>query len=466
MSQTAESVNGSGPLMRMPTMSGGWPLLGHLPGFLKDPVSLLTRGWSAEGDLFRFKIGFSNFALFTGLEAHDFYFRAGQDELSAKACYQFTVPIFGKGVAYDVAPELMAEQLGFLFPALRDNAMRRYAKIMYHEVCMYADSLGKEGQLDLPAALNELTVRNASHSLICKEVRHEASSEFAAAYHELQNGINTLGFFFPNLPTAAHRSRDRARQKIHQIFSKIMEKRRREGSDEQDFMQTLMEARYKDGRALTDDEISGILVTVLFAGQHTSAVLGTWTMLELMRDTAYLARVREENEKLYSDTGFMELTTLKQQSILEYAIREGERLHPPLILLIRKVLKPLVYNGYEIPVGTLAMVSPAVSHRLEHIFSDPERFNPDRYAPPAREDKQHHYTLIGFGGGKHRCMGKAFAILQLKIVLGVLFDRFDFSINSCFPLPNYRSWVTGPTEPCLVNYKRRLEPSILKTEVA
>jgi len=466
MSQTAESVNGTGPLMVMPTMSGGWPLLGHLPGFLKDPVSLLTRGWNDEGDLFRFKIGLSNFALFTGPEAHDFYFRAAQDELSAKACYQFTVPIFGKGVAYDVAPEVMAEQLGFLFPALRESSMRKYAKIMNQEACLYADSLDEEGQIDLPSVLNEITVRIASHSLIGKEVRHEASSEFAAAYHELQNGINVLGFFFPNVPIAAHRSRDRARQQITEIFSRIMDRRRREGSSEQDFMQTLMEARYKDGRALTDDEISGLLITVLFAGQHTSAILGTWTILELMRDADYLARVREETEELYSETGCVDLANLKQQNTLEYAIREGERLHPPLILLVRKVLKPMAYNGYEIPVGTLAMVSPAVSHRLEHVFADPERFNPDRYAPPAREDKQHHYTLIGFGGGKHRCMGKAFAILQLKVILAVLFDRFDFSFDSSFPLPNYRSWVTGPVEPCRINYKRRSRPAILKTEAA
>lgn len=466
MSQTAESTKSVGALMTMPTMDGGWPLLGHLPGFLKDPVSLLTRGWNTEGALFQFKIGFSDFALFTGPEAHDFYFRASQDELSAKACYQFTVPIFGKGVAYDVAPELMTEQLGFLFPALREASMRRYAKIMHHEACLYADSLGKEGHIDLPSFLNELTVRIASHSLICKEARHEASSEFAAAYHALQNGINTLGFFFPNIPTRAHRSRDRARREIARIFSRIMEKRRREGSNERDFMQTLMEARYKNGRALTDDEISGILVTVLFAGQHTSAVLGTWTILELMRNTAYLARVREETEQLYSDNGYVDLANLKQQHILEYAIREGERLHPPLILLIRKVTKPLAYQGYEIPVGTFAMVSPAVSHRLEHIFANPEQFNPDRYAPPAREDKQHHYTLIGFGGGKHRCMGKAFAILQLKVVLAVLFDRFDFSFESPFPLPNYRSWVTGPVEPCRISYKRRSQPSILKTAVS
>ncbi|MDE0715593.1 MAG: cytochrome P450, partial [Gammaproteobacteria bacterium] len=138
-----------------------------------------------------------------------------------------------------------------------------------------------------------------------------------------------------------------------------------------------------------------------------------------------------------------------------HAVRECERLHPPLIMLIRKVLKPLEYGGYTVPTGALAMVSPAVSHRLPHIFDDPERFNPERFAPPASEDKQHHYALIGFGGGKHRCMGKNFAYLQLKAIWTVLLDRFDFQADTAFPAPNYGSWVTGPKEPCRLRYRQR-----------
>ncbi len=454
---TAQSQNSidPGPDVVAPRLSGGWPLVGHLPSFLKDPVSLLQRGWQEKGDLYRFRLGPRDFALFTGPEAHDFYFRMPEEELNAKAVYQFTVPIFGRGVAYDVAPELMAEQLGFLFPALRDSSMRRFAKIMFAEASRFADSLGTEGEIDLPYAMNELTVRIASHCLIGDEVRNQVDSGFAEAYHELQNGINTLGFFFPKLPTAGHRSRDRARKKIAEIFGQVMAKRRRSGIKGEDFMQTLMDACYQDGRPLSDEEITGILVTVLFAGQHTSAILGTWTALELLRDAAYVARVREEVESLYSETGTMDLDGLKRQVTLEYAVREGERLHPPLIILIRKVLSPLQYGSYTLPVGTLAMVSPAVSHRLPHIFSDPDRFFPDRFAPPASEDKKHHYTLIGFGGGKHRCMGKNFAIMQLKVILAVLFERFDFRLNAAFPSPNYGSWVTGPREPCRLHYRRR-----------
>ena len=446
----------------VPELSGGWPLLGHLGEFQRNPVSMLARGSRELGDLHRFRLGPQNFVLFAGPDAHTAYFKAPDDQLDAKSVYQFTVPIFGRGVAYDVSPELMSEQIGFLFPALRESAMDGFARIMFEESNLFADSLDEEGELDLPVAMNQLTVNIASRCFLGEEVRNEVDAGFAQAYHDLQYGINTLGFFLPRLPIPAHRKRDRARRKVTDIFSCIMRERRRSQAESHDFMQTLMQARYKDGRALTDNEITGILLSALFAGQHTSAVLATWTGLELFRATAYLERVREEVRAVYGEAGAMSFAGLKQQLQLENAVRECERLHPPLILLIRKVLRPLEYQNCVVPAGTLAMVSPAVSHRLPEVFADPERFLPDRFAGPDSEEKQHPYALIGFGGGRHRCMGKHFAIMQIKAIWTVLSERFDFFLDGAFPGPNYGSWVTGPRTPCRIRYRRRSQASVFR----
>ena len=450
------------PGERVPELSGGWPLIGHLLEFQKEPVALLSRGRREHGDIFRFRLGPQDFVLFSGPDAHDFYFGAAEDRLDAKAVYEFTVPIFGRGVAYDVAPEIMSEQLGFLFPALQGAAMRRFARIMFEEVSLFADSLDDEGHMDLPLAMNQLTVNIASHCLIGREVRELVDEGFADAYHDLQRGINTLGFFFPRLPTTAHRTRDRARRRVAKLFAGVLADRRRRGNAPDDLMQTLMTARYKDGRSLDDEEIAGILLTVLFAGQHTSAVLATWTGLELMAAPSYLARVREEIREVYRQEGILSLANLKRQVALENVVRECERLHPPLILLIRKVTADIHYRDYLVPRGTLAMVSPAASHRLPHVFRNPERFAPDRFGSPDFEDKQHRYALIGFGGGKHRCMGKHFAYVQLKAIWTVLLDRFDFFLDTVVPAPNYGSWVTGPMEPCRLRYRRRREASVFR----
>ncbi|MCY4069525.1 MAG: cytochrome P450 [Acidimicrobiaceae bacterium] len=457
---TATSNNGSSAAS-IPELSGGRPLIGHLPEFLKDPVGMLDRCWRDHGDLVRFRLGTRKFVLFTGPEAHDCYFRAPEEQLDARAGYQFTVPIFGRGVAYDVEPEIMAEQLGFLYPALRDASMRRYARIMYEETCAFADALGEEGTIDLPVHMNELTVKIASRCLLGQEVRDQVDSGFAEAYHDLEGGINLLGFFAPRLPIPAHVRRDRARRKITKILSEVMSERRRSGTATDDFMQTLMEARYEDGRALNDEEATGILLTALFAGQHTSAVLATWIGLEMFRDHDCVTRVRGEMQEVYSEDGALSLAGLNKQSALGRVVRECERLHPPLIILIRKVVEPLQYAGHTVTAGTMAAVCSASSHRLPHLFSDPHRFDPERFADPRNEGDQHKYALIGFGGGKHRCMGEKFALLQLKAIWTVLLDRFDFELATEFPAPNYGSWVTGPKPPCMVRYRRRSQARVI-----
>ena len=445
-----------------PELSGGQPLLGHLREFQREPVEMLLRARDEGGDLVRFRLGPREFVLFCGPEAHDAYFRAPEEQFSAKDVYQFTVPIFGRGVAYDVSTEIMDEQLGFLFPALRESMMETFPPVMFDETRRFAEALGDEGEIDLPRAMNNLTVRIASRCLIGQEVRGVVDEGFADNYHDLQNGINTLGFFFPRLPTAAHRSRDRARRRIADLFGQIMAERRRAGANPDDFMQTLMGARYRDGRRLSDEEIAGILLTVLFAGQHTSAVLATWIGVEVAQEASYVDRIRAEVADVYGESGTMSLAGLTQQAALENAVRECERLHPPLILLIRKVLKPMRYGDHVVPARTMAMVSPAAAHRLAGVFADPDRFNPDRFAPPDCEDRQHTYALIGFGGGKHRCMGKRFAYLQLKAIWTVLLDRFDFALASPIPAPHYGSWVTGPTEPCRLRYRRRPQPTVVR----
>ena len=458
---TLSSANHSPPADKsVPKLGGGWPLVGHLREFVKDPVSLMSRGSREGGELVRFRLGPREVILFSGPKAHDFYFRAPEDHLNAKAVYKFTIPIFGRGVAYDVSADLMDEQLGFLYPALRESALRRFAGIMFDETNKFADTLGDHGEIDLPNAMNQLTINIACRCLIGAEVREQVDIGFADAYHELQGGLNTLGFFLPYFPTSGHLRRDRARKRVVELFSRIMSERRRRGYQPDDFMQTLMEARYKDGRAMSDDEITGMLLTVLFAGQHTSAVLATWTCLELLKAPSYLAKIRDEAQHVYRNEESVNLDGLKKQIILEHAIRENERMHPPLILLVRKVLKPMRFENHLVPEGALAMISPAVSHRLPHLFADPDRFYPERFAPPASEDKQHRYALIGFGGGKHMCMGKHFAYLQLKTIWTVLFDRFDFQLDTPVPAPNYGSWVTGPKLPCHIGYQRRSEPGV------
>ena len=447
-------IRGPEPLAP-PRLSGGQFLLGHTLEFQRDPMALLGRGYRELGPVFEFAAGGQRFVCLAGPALHDAYFRAPEDQLSAKAVYGFTVPIFGRGIAYDAPSELMAEQVGFLRPALNTQRMRSYAERMRDEVALYTDAWGDRGDLNLSEATNELTINIASRCLLGDEIRENLAGGFAELYHDLQGGINAIGFIAPNLPTPAHRRRDRARKEVVALLGKILAERRRTGRVAEDFMQSLMESRYSDGRALTDHEIAGILMTALFGGQHTSGVLAAWVGVELLQHPHALSPVLRELDDVYRDGRELSMASLKEQVQLERAVKECERLHPPLPLLVRKVMRDFDVAGYRIPAGRLAVVSPGLSHRLPDVFSDPHRFDPERFAPPREEDARQSHSLVSFGGGKRRCIGQAFAYMQIKTIWTVIFSRFELELASPVPAQDQKSWVAGPKDPCRIRYRRR-----------
>jgi sterol 14-demethylase len=118
-------------------------------------------------------------------------------------------------------------------------------------------------------------------------------------------------------------------------------------------------------------------------------------------------------------------------------------------------MEPFRVNGYELPVGSLAVASPAVTHRLATIYSEPDRYDPDRFAPGREEDRRASYSLIGFGGGKHRCIGMVFAYQQLKVIWTSILRRYEIELVNGQYRPDYRSLVVGPQMPCRIRYKRR-----------
>jgi sterol 14-demethylase len=438
----------------IPRLAGGLPGLGHALEFRRDPVRLIQRGRDLYGDIFAFQLFGNSVHVLTGAGGNEAFFKAPDAVLSAREAYQFTVPIFGKGVAYDATAELMDQQLRMVHPALRDEKMQSYARFMTAEIENHLDSWGDSGTLDLLTTMNEITISTASRCLFGAEFRTVLASTFGRLYRDLERGINMVAFFAPNFPLPAMRRRDRARRQVVELMSPLIEARRARGGSSDDFLDTLIAARGPDGEPLSDDTIIGLLLTLLFAGQHTSAVLATWTGVLLLQQPHYIAPILAEQANMLGSAD-MTLASLKQLIRLERCIKEAERLHPPLVVLMRKVLGNFEFRDYVMPAGDLAMVSPAVSQRIPEIFTDPSRYDPDRFAPPREEDRRTPHALIGFGGGKHRCVGLAFAYQQVKVIWSILFQRYTFELVDRKQRPNYATFVVGPRQPCLVRYRSR-----------
>src|SRR5581483_4383416 len=118
---------------------------------------------------------------------------------------------------------------------------------------------------------------------------------------------------------------------------------------------------------------------------------------------------------------------LKQLPLLDRILRETERLHPPAPGGFRAVIEDFDYGGYRIPAGWNVMYSSVFTHHMPELWSEAERFDPDRFAAPRSEGKQ-PFCLIGFGGGPRVCVGLAFAQMQMRIVMSYLLRHMRFEL--------------------------------------
>ena len=145
----------------------------------------------------------------------------------------------------------------------------------------------------------------------------------------------------------------------------------------------------------------------------------------------------------------LDFDILAKMDELHFAVKEALRMHPPLIMLLRMAQVPFdveTSDGkkYTIPKGHIVATSPAFAHRLENVYSDPDVYNPGRFREPNPEDKAAFASFIGFGGGRHGCMGETFAYMQIKTIWSVLLRNFDFELVGNLPEPDYEGMVVGP----------------------
>lgn len=455
---------GGGP---PPMYSEGLPLVGNVVAFMRDPLGLVRRGHAARGGVFTIRIAHKRMTFLLGAAPHAAFFRATDEQLDQTEVYRFSVPVFGRGVVYDAPLPVRLQQFRLLSLSLRVNMLETYVPMMVGECVAFFDAWADDGEVELFEALSQLIILTASRCLMGREIRENLFGEVSRLIHDLDEGMQPLSVLAPYLPTPAHARRDAAREELRALYTPIIKARRAADAAraageavppaEDDMLQTLLESRYRDGRAMDDNEVVGMLVAALFGGQHTSSITSTWTGLELLRSPTQLAAALAEQDAVRASHG-EELTyvSLGAMDVLHRAMKETLRMYPPLIFLLRKVLSPRPVGGYTIPVGDVAMVSTQVSGRLPELFDNPDVWDPERFAPGREEDRRAPFSYLGFGGGRHGCMGEGFAYLQVKTIWAVLLRTFELTAVGPLPLPDFGAMVVGPKGATTVRYRRRV----------
>ncbi|UYF93333.1 cytochrome P450 [Rhodococcus aetherivorans] len=440
-------------------VSGGEHEHGHLEELRTDPIGLMQRVREECGDVGAFQLADRNVVLLSGARANEFFFRSADEDLDQQAAYPFMKPVFGEGVVFDASPERRKEMLHN--SALRGEQMKGHAATIEREVRDIVAGWGDEGEIDLLEFFAELTIYTSSACLIGKKFRDQLDSRFASLYHDLEKGTDALAFVDPYAPIESFRRRDEARRGLVALVEEIMVDRIAnppQGKEDRDMLDVLVSIKDENGKErFSADEITGIFISMMFAGHHTTSGTAAWALIELLRNPEYLRGVTDELDVLYADGEGVSFHALRQIPMLESVLKETLRLHPPLILLLRVARGEFEVEGYRIGEGDLVGATPAISNRIPEDFPEPDAFDPGRYLDPRQEDIVNRWTWIPFGAGRHRCVGAAFALMQLKAIFSVLLRDYEFEMAQ--PADTYRNdhskMVVQLAQPCAVRYRPR-----------
>jgi cytochrome P450 len=223
---------------------------------------------------------------------------------------------------------------------------------------------------------------------------------------------------------------EKLRRRYDAIIAGLIAEARRDPrlQERSDVLALLLQARYDDGSPIADDHVADELLTLLAAGHETTATTLAWAVERLRRHPRLLARLTEE-----VDAG--------DSQLLQATIFEVQRTRPVIDITARRTKARIRLGEWVIPQGHVVMVSIALAHAADRNFSDPTAFDPDRFVgnPPDT------HAWIPYGGGIRRCIGAAFANMEMAVTLRVLLREFEFGSTYAADEPAHsRGVATAP----------------------
>jgi cytochrome P450 len=221
-----------------------------------------------------------------------------------------------------------------------------------------------------------------------------------------------------------------ARKVLEDYFAALVRERRNaEGTD---MLTVLCHTSDEDGNSFSNDDIVNHIIFVMMAAHDTSTSTLTTMAYHLAANPEWQERVRDESERL--GDGPLDIEALEKLETLDLVMNESLRLVTPLHLNVRQTIRDTDLLGYYLPAETMVITWPSMNHRLPELWTDPGKFDPDRFAEPRSEHKKHRYAFAPFGGGAHKCIGMMFGQLEVKTVMHRLLRRYRLEL----PHPGYR----------------------------
>jgi len=342
-------------------------------------------------------------------------------------------------------------QRKLLMPPFHGDRLRTYGQTIW-EITTQVTNQWQVGQsIIVRASTQEISmgvILSAVFGLDGGERYDRLRKLLTSLLETVSSPLSSMVLFFPSLQKEWGKWSPWSRflqmkQQIDDLLIAEIQQRRVEtqnlSSSRDDILSLLLAARDEAGQPMTDEELRDELLTLLFAGHETTASALAWAFY-------WIDRLPEVKEKLQAEIDSLgshpDPSAIAKLPYLNAVCCETLRIYPIAISPFPRILKvPMEIGGYQFEPGAIVVISVYLTHQREDLYPQPKQFKPDRFL--GRQFSP--YEFLPFGGSNRRCIGAAFALFEMKLVLANILANYDLKLASDRPVkPTRRGLTVAP----------------------
>ena len=423
--------------MSYPPGPAGLPILGSVISTLRNPLETFRQGARAHGDIVGFRMLHLKYILVTNPDAIRHLLVENHKNYLKSRNYEGLRIILGGGLVTSEG-ELWRKQRKLAQPAFHYKRIASFVTAMAEctrDMLERWDEHPRGDVIDVHKEMMRLTFRIVGRALLSRDLDGDASAIGEALNVGLRwanDYADSLIPLPPSVPTPKNLRLRAAMRTFDSLIQRAIDERRREGPKD-DLLSMLLEARDEEtGEAMSDKLLRDELITMVSAGHETTANALSFALYALSKHPEHLRAVRDEATSVFGH-GLPDVSQVKKLTTTTAVIEETMRLYPPVWVFERRALQPDRIGDYDVPKDATVAVSPFVMHRSPALWEEPERFDPGRWTPAAKEAR-HKFAYMPFGGGPRTCIGNTFAMTEAVLVLAMIVGRFRLEALADRPL--------------------------------
>ena len=365
-------------------------------------------------------------------------------------------PFAGEGL-FTSEGSLWKQQRKLIQPAFHHRQLAVYAGIMTAHARSMMDSFVDGETRDIGAEMTKLTLSIVVKSLFGADLRREAgeiSGLMLALLDAANQRVNSVLRLPSWVPTARNLREKRAIAELDATVQAFIRARRSSAEDRDDLLSAFLSAVDEEsGARMSDQQLRDEMMTLFLAGHETTANALTWTWYLLSRHPDVEAKLAGELRRVLAGRT-PSASDLPNLPYTEMVIREVLRVYPPAPGLGREPIEDVMIAGYKVAKGSLVVVNTYAIQHDERFFPDPERYDPERFAP-GWEERIPRYAYLPFGGGPRVCIGNGFALMEARLILAMLAQHYRLALDPDEAIKPIQLVTLRPGSPVRMRLERR-----------